>query len=213
MKLQDQLVELSERFNLNSVQLQSFKQYVELLLSWNQRTNLISRNDTDRIVERHLVESLAFLSSPALQAEKPRLLDIGTGAGLPGIPLAIVRPQWMFVLLDSRKIKTLFLKDVVNQLDLSHVSVVCERAESYRPPHLFDVVTARAVARLPKLLDYALPLLEKNGALAALKGGDLNDELAAAETEYGVKVDVDIVSEKDDRVLLTVYRNDGEDVG
>ena len=212
MKLQNELTEFAEHYDLSSAQIESFETYVQLLLSWNKRTNLISRNDTHRIVERHLFESLVFLSSPALQAEKLRLLDVGTGAGLPGIPLAIVRPQWAFVLLDSRKIKTLFLRDVVNQLRLELVAVVCERAESYQSPHLFDVVTARAVARLPKLLDYALPVLEKNGALVALKGGDLNDELALAKTEYGVAVEADVVSEKDDRVLLTVRQVSGEDV-
>ncbi|WP_259055278.1 16S rRNA (guanine(527)-N(7))-methyltransferase RsmG [Methylohalomonas lacus] len=149
--------------------------YLELLVHWNQAYNLTAVRDPQAMVAYHLLDSLSLL--PHLRESDRRCLDIGTGAGLPGVVLALARPDQHWVLLDSNSKKTRFLQQVRMQLDLNNIEVVRERVTEYAPEALFDVVSARALAGLDKLCRWAQPLLAPGGRLLAMKAAPDAGEL------------------------------------
>jgi len=161
-----------------SEQIEQLQKYISLLLEWNQRINLISPNDEDRIAERHIIESLAVLSAWPFPQDAS-VLDLGSGGGFPGIPLKIVRPDLAVTLLESRQKKTLFLNTVVQELQLPSCRVVNARAEELAKTsgEKFSIVIARAVADLKTLWEWSRSLLVSGGVLLAMKGGELNKEL------------------------------------
>jgi 16S rRNA (guanine(527)-N(7))-methyltransferase RsmG len=164
-------------------QLQQLTTYTRLLLEWNQRMNLISPNDEDRIAERHILESLA----PCAAWDFPpasRVLDLGSGGGLPGIPLKIMRPDLAMTLLESRQKKALFLNTVVRELLLENCRVLSARAEELAQTagESFSIISARAVADLKTLWRWSKPLLAAGGALLAMKGGSVDEEMAALKS-------------------------------
>jgi len=193
------LSKLSERFKendltLSQTQLNQFEIYYYELLKWNPKANLISKKDEGRIVERHFLESalLSFLNE--FQGELS-VLDLGTGGGFPGVPLKIITPNLQMVLLDSKRWKGLFLRDLIETLELQNTEVLCERAEAaakhreYR--NRFDRVVCRAVTDLNALYRLSRPFLKSAGRLIALKGSRLNDELKGFKTQYpGVPLEV-----------------------
>jgi 16S rRNA (guanine527-N7)-methyltransferase len=138
--------------------------YLQLLHQWNQAYNLTAVRDPLEMVSRHLLDSLAIL--PYIRG--PRLLDMGTGAGLPGVPLAIARPDLRFSLLDSNGKKIRFIRQVQLQLQLGNIHPIQQRAEALGGQ--FDQITARAFASLDQLMQLASPLLVVGGELLALKG-------------------------------------------
>jgi 16S rRNA (guanine527-N7)-methyltransferase len=150
-------------------QAQALAHYVELLEKWNQRTNLISLQDQRRIVSRHLTDSFAFCQ-PEVVPPGAAVLDLGSGAGFPGVPLAIIRADLHITLLDSKRMRALFLREVVEQLRLTNVCVICDRVEALSRQRAFDVVTARAVATAQQLWEWARELLLPGGRLVAQKG-------------------------------------------
>jgi len=156
-------------------QIQQLRKYIALLLDWNQRINLISPNDEERIAERHILESLAVLSAWPFP-QNAAVLDLGSGGGFPGIPLKILRPDLAMTLLESRQKKTLFLNAAVHELKLSNCRVVNARAEELTKER-FSIVLARAVADLKTLWEWSRPLLVEGGVLLAMKGGELDNEL------------------------------------
>jgi len=158
-------------------QIARLREYVRLLLEWNQRINLISPNDEDRIAERHILESLAVLSAWPFP-ENASVLDLGSGGGFPGVPLKIMRPDLTTTLLESRQKKTLFLNTVVRELRLENCRVVNARAEEISGQK-FSIVIARAVADLKTLWEWSRPLLISGGVLLAMKGGELDNEFQA----------------------------------
>jgi len=175
--------------DLSLGQKQQLAQYIRLLLEWNQRINLISPNDEDRIAERHIIESLAVLSVWTFPEGAP-VLDLGSGGGFPGIPLKIMRPDLAMTLLESRQKKALFLSTAVRELRLENCRVVNARAEEISGQK-FSIVIARAVADLKTLWEWSRPLLISGGVLLAMKGGELDDELQAVKkfdsrTEYRI---------------------------
>ena len=149
--------------------------YVALLYKWNKTYNLTAVRDSLEMVGKHLLDSLAVL--PHLRG--PRILDVGSGAGLPGIPLAIAAPQLELTLLDSNSKKTRFLVQAKGELGLFNLSVVHSRVEQYRPGRLFDTVTARAFASLADMLAGTAHLIAPGGCLLAMKGEYPADEIAA----------------------------------
>lgn len=151
--------------------------YLDLLLRWNRHFNLTAVRDPAEAVTRHLLDSLAVL--PYLTG--PRLLDLGSGAGLPGVPVALARPDWQVVLLDRNGKKTRFLTQAALSLPLPNVSVVQADAGRYRPAAGFDTITARAVTELSSLLGQARPLLAPDGRLVAWKGRYPDAEMAALD--------------------------------
>jgi 16S rRNA (guanine527-N7)-methyltransferase len=146
-------------------------QYIEMVERGNVRCNLISQNDIGRIVERHIIDSWHFCR-PEIVPEKSVVLDIGSGAGFPGVVLALLRPDIAITLLESKNKKSFFLQEVVRSLDLKNATVVCERAEALVQAHsrAFDVITARAVAGFGDLWRWAKPLLKPTGRLLTQKG-------------------------------------------
>lgn len=140
--------------------------YLQLLHHWNKAYNLTAIRDPREMVSRHLLDSLSIL--PYVHGE--RLLDVGTGAGLPGIPLAIARPEMTFSLLDSNGKKIRFLRQVVMELGLTNVIPIQQRLEQMESCQSYDQVTARAFSDLPRLWKLAEPLLKKKGEILALKG-------------------------------------------
>jgi 16S rRNA (guanine527-N7)-methyltransferase len=165
---------------------------VATLLEWNARVNLISRKDVDQVWRNHILHSLAVLAIAPLPAHG-RILDLGTGGGLPGVPLAIMLPEARFVLCDSIGKKVNAVRAMTEALALPNTECVTARAEeladsaAYRAS--FDVVLARAVTRLPILAQWARPLLkrEPGALLIAWKGGDLTDELEQTRRVPGVR--------------------------
>ena len=156
--------------------------YNEMLADWNTRMNLIGPTDPDTAFERHFVDSLAPLGIAGVLPEGESLLDVGTGAGFPGMAIAIVRPQTPVTLLDSLEKRLAFLRAVAEELGLSNVRFVHARAEdAARQEELregFACVTARAVAALPTLLEYLLPFARVGGRVVCYKGPQAADELA-----------------------------------
>ena len=161
-----------------------FAAYRDHLLLWNARINLISRADEDRIPTHHFLDSLSglpFLDLPPC----PILLDLGSGAGFPGLPLRIVRPQMRIVLLDSKRKKSHFLESIARHLALTDIHPICARAEALAvaPEHRtrYHTVLARGISDLSTLLDLAWPLLRPGGALVAYKGPDVPEEIDALQ--------------------------------
>ncbi len=149
--------------------------YLALLHRWNRVYNLTAVRHPLVMVSQHLLDSASIL--PYIQG--PRLLDVGTGAGLPGIPLAILRPGLEVVMLDANSKKTRFVQQAIAELGLANASVVQARVEDFHPPAGFDTVTARAFAALPDLLDRVHHLCAKGGIVVAMKGPRAGEELAA----------------------------------
>jgi len=160
-------------------------EYLILLERWNRAYNLTAVRAPEAMVVRHLLDSLSIL--PWLQG--PRVLDVGSGAGLPGIPLAIVRPNDRFWLLDSNGKRTRFLVQASAELRLNNVSVVRGRVEEYRPETLFNSVVSRAFATLADLVADAGRLCAPDGRLLAMKGVFPDEEMARLPAGYAV-VDV-----------------------
>ncbi len=156
--------------------------YLVLLERWNRAYNLTAVREPEAMVIRHLLDSLSIL--PWLAG--PRVLDVGSGAGLPGIPLAIAQPEYEFCLLDSNGKRTRFLIQATAELHLSNVSVVRSRAEDYRPATLFNSVVSRAFATLAELAVDAGRLCAPTGRLLAMKGVFPDDELARLPSAYQV---------------------------
>jgi len=154
--------------------------YAERLAEDGVVRGLIGPREVPRLWERHLL-NCAWLCD-LLDADV-RLCDIGSGAGLPGLVVAIVRPDVQVTLVEPLLRRTVFLEEVREQLARGNVDVVRGRAEDLHGVRLFDVVTSRAVAPLPRLLDWSMPLVDAGGSLIALKGSSINDEIVQAGAE------------------------------
>ena len=139
--------------------------FLSMMVKWNRVYNLSAIKEPAQMVNLHLLDSLAVL--PYLSGKS--CIDVGTGAGLPGIPLAIARPDMRFALLDSNSKKTRFIQQACIELGLKNVSPVHERVETYQPEQKFDTVTARAFTAMPNLLSKTRHLLTSGGKLLAMK--------------------------------------------
>lgn len=161
-------------------------QYLDLLEHWNSTYNLTAIRDPQAMVPWHLLDSLAVV--PYVHGS--RVLDVGTGAGLPGIPLAIANPDRAISLLDGRRKRIQFLIQVVEVLGLDNVDIVHQRAEEFRPEKKFDTLVTRAFGALSKLLTEAGHLCRPGGTILALKGRNPQRELDQLPTEILEVVDV-----------------------
>ena len=174
--------------SIDNTQIEQFNKYSALLKEWNEKMNLTAICDDDGISVKHFLDSIL----PLYHTEIPKdakIADIGTGAGFPGIPLKIMRPDLEVVLLDSLQKRIRFLEEVCKELNLKNVTCIHGRAEElgknqkYREK--FDVVTSRAVANLKLLGEYCLPLVKKDGFFLALKAEDIEQELCEAKPMLG----------------------------
>jgi len=165
---------------LSSLQLSQFMSFATLFGEWNEKVNLVSRKDMDHLFERHIIHSLAIAKVMPF-SDGSKVLDIGTGGGFPGIPLAILYPKVEFILVDSIGKKIKVVNDIALQLDLKNVKGINERAENIKGS--FDFIVSRAVSRLINFLPWTKGKISKvqknklkNGILY-LKGGDLKEEI------------------------------------
>ena len=173
-------------FNPDIMKVERLAFFAELIAEKNEKVNLISRKDVNSIIENHIF--ISSYISKYLPDKCTNFLDIGTGGGFPGIPLAIIQPEMKGVLVDSTQKKTDAVKEFVDKLKLSNVTVVNDRVES--PEFItqytdnFDLVISRATVPLIILLRYSLPLIKEKAYLAAIKGGKLDEEYKKAELKY-----------------------------
>ncbi len=170
--------------SLTTEQLAQFARYRDLLLEWNQRFNLTAITDPQEVLTKHFLDSLAFLFAIPRRFKVSgtlKLLDVGSGAGFPGLPLQIAYPTWQITLLEATGKKVRFLEQVIADLGLSQARALQGRAEdlAHDPQHraAYDLVTARALAALPTLLEYCLPFCAPGGLVIAAKKGDISAEL------------------------------------
>ncbi len=169
---------------LSEGQTAAFLRYAELLEEWNEKMNLTAITEFPEVVRKHFVDCVYPFA--LLKAEGPlTLIDVGSGAGFPGIPLKIMFPALRVTLIDSLNKRVRFLEEVIRTLNLTDIRALHGRAEDLaRDPQLrerFDLSTARAVAPLPVLAEYCLPFVRRGGRFLAYKSGQTEEELAGAE--------------------------------
>jgi 16S rRNA (guanine527-N7)-methyltransferase len=174
--------------NLNAdvMEIERLAYFAELVAEKNEAVNLVSRRDIDSLIEKHVFIS-AYISK-YIPEKCSNFLDVGTGGGFPGIPLAVVKPEMQGLLVDSTRKKIDAVKEFIDKLKLGNISAENERVESpefiARYSDSFDLVVSRATVPLVILFRYALPLIKDKAYLMALKGGDLEEEYKKAELKY-----------------------------
>lgn len=170
--------------NINKKQLNQFMDYKKLLLIWNEKVNLTAITQADEIISKHFVDCISILCGTKI-GQGASIIDVGTGAGFPGVPLKIMRPDISITLLDSLNKRISFLEALVAKLEINGVLCVHSRAEDggknplYREK--FDFCVSRAVANLAVLSEYCLPFIKVGGFFISLKGPDINEEIEAAK--------------------------------
>ncbi len=158
--------------------------YLALIAKWNQVYNLTAVRETEKMLTHHLLDSLAV--TPHL-AQARRILDVGSGAGLPGIPLTLALQRSQVTLLEANHKKAAFLRQVAIELKLSNAETVCERAETWQTRHKFDTVISRAFSGLPEFLKAAGHLCAEDGVIVAMKGVYPYEELALLPDGFAVR--------------------------
>jgi 16S rRNA (guanine527-N7)-methyltransferase len=202
-------------------QLEQFQVYYREIIDWNRCMNLTAITDYDEVQVKHFLDSLTVVQALKLPLSKEtRLIDVGTGAGIPGIPLKILLPEIELVLLDATKKKASFLEHIIEKLRIKSTGVVVGRAEevAHRPEYRqqFDLVLSRAVAELSTLVELTLPFCAIGGRFIAQKKGDIEAEVQAARQAIfllgGELVGVEAVelSEFSDKRQLVVIDKVGE---
>jgi len=178
--------------DLSAEQIDSYTRLDALYRDWNAKINVISRKDIDQLYTRHVLHSLAIARFMTFQPET-RILDLGTGGGFPGIPLAILFPDCTFTLIDGTRKKISVVEAVASDLGLGNVRALALRAEDHREKYEF--VVSRAVAPLPELYDWCRHLLRPSpqrnalpNGLIALKGGDLQEEIRALPRKTATEI-------------------------
>ena len=190
MDIKDILVDGAKLYGiaLDEEKIQKFMDYMKLIKEWNEKINLTAIVDDEGIVKKHFLDSLS-LAETGLIKENVSLIDVGTGAGFPGIPLKIAYPSINVTLLDSLQKRVSFLNEVINVLGLKNIEAVHERSEEaghkkeYR--EVYDIATARAVASMPVLCEYCMPFVKPKGHFAAMKGPSAYEEVDVAKNAIG----------------------------
>lgn len=177
--LKELLVSGAAEFNVNLTDdmVDNFFSYMSLLKEWNSKMNLTAIEEDRGVIIKHFTDSLSIL--PFVEDKELTLVDIGTGAGFPGVPLKIVRPALSITLADSLQKRLIFLDEVIKSLKLRKISTVHGRAEDLGQDknhrEKYDIAVARAVAGLPVLLEYCLPFVRPGGIFIAMKGSDIKE--------------------------------------
>lgn len=206
MTLLQQLQKMLAQTDLEITELQQNQlvQLVELLNKWNKAYNLTSVRDPNQMLVKHIMDSIVV--SPYLQGQ--RLIDVGTGPGLPGLPLAILNPDKKFVLLDSLGKRLRFIRQAVLALGLKNVEFVQSRVEEYQPEEKFDVVLSRAFASLQDMLFWCKHLPNENGHFLALKGQLPEQEIAELDNQFEFieSISLHVPNLEGERCLVKVKR-------
>lgn len=176
---------------LTETQINQFIRYYELLTEWNSFMNLTAITEFDDVMKKHFIDSLSLVKViPNMKEKSYRLIDIGTGAGFPGIPLKIAFPNLQIILLDSLNKRINFLNEVIQQLDLNEIDAFHGRAEEYAGKkeyrESFDICVSRAVANLSTLSEYCLPFVKREGYFISYKSEKVAEEL----TDAGKAIDI-----------------------
>lgn len=167
---------------ISDKQIEKFFDYMNLLLEWNEKINLTAITEPEDIILKHFVDCATILK---YIKDEDKIIDIGTGAGFPGIPLKILNEKLDITLMDSLNKRINFLNEIINKLDLKNIVAIHARAEElarnkgYREK--FDIATSRAVANLSTLSEYMLPFVKKNGMVISMKGSNIEEEVKNAK--------------------------------
>ena len=174
--------------SLSDTQLTQFEGYFSTLTDWNQRVNLTRIIEKDDVIAKHFLDSLSIMR--AVTHLPPRVIDVGTGAGFPGVVLKIIQPDIHLTLVDSVGKKTAFLQQLVDTLGMKNVTILHARAEEVGRDWMhrgkYGLAVARALAPMPVLAEYLLPLVKIGGLMVAQKGTNPADEIASAKNAFGV---------------------------
>ncbi len=195
---------------LEKRQMCQFLQYYELLVEWNSFMNLTAITDYDEVIKKHFVDSLSLIKAMDLSKEIS-VIDIGTGAGFPGIPLKIAFPNLKITLLDSLNKRIKFLDEVIDKLELKDIITIHGRAEDFAKDknyrQSFDLCVSRAVANLSTLSEYCLPYVKTGGKFVSYKSEKITDEMNAAKN--AIKILGGNISEQVEFILpdSDIYRN------
>lgn len=161
---------------------ENYEKYMARFLEENAKINLISKNEEKFLWEKHVYDSLSlelFFKRFEIEPSGKRLLDIGTGGGFPALPLAVKYPELQITALDSIRKKLIAIENISKDIGISNIKTCCERAENLEEK--FDLITSRAVAKLDKISEYALPLLKKNGYFIAYKSKKVQEEIESSK--------------------------------
>lgn len=173
----------SLEINLTEIQKEQFIRYYDILIEWNKIMNLTAITDFVEVVQKHFIDSLTIVK--AMSIDNKKIIDIGTGAGFPGIPLKIAFPSTQIVLLDSLNKRINFLNEVIEILDLKDIETIHGRAEDYgknsQYREQFDLCVSRAVANLSSLSEYCIPFVKTGGCFISYKSGKAIEEMDAAQ--------------------------------
>lgn len=191
----NKITDLSKKINidLTEKQIYNFYDYMNLLLEWNEKVNLTAITEMDDIILKHFIDSITILK---YLKEDDRIIDVGTGAGFPGIPIAIINSSFNITLLDSLNKRIMFLDEVCKKLELKNVKTIHSRAEDFgqdkNKREKYDIAVSRAVANLATLSEYLLPLIKVGGTCICMKGPDAEKEIEDAKfaiKELGGKIE------------------------
>lgn len=205
--------------NFNDDVLFNFAKFYQMIIEWNQKMNLTAITDEDEFIAKHILDSLSvikYIGKYILFFDNKKTLDLGTGAGFPGIPLKIYEQNLSVTLMDALQKRINFLNAVIIELKLTNIIAMHGRAEEVSTAHLresFDIVFSRAVASLPTLLEYALPFLKVGGFFIAWKGGKAKDEARLSKNALkilGGKIleinEVKIPNLNEERALIVIKK-------
>ena len=183
-KFSNLMIEYGKEINIvfTEEQLQKFYEYMNLLIEWNEKINLTAIVEPKEIILKHFIDSLTIIK---YIDQNKKVIDIGTGAGFPGIPIKIVRDDLKITLLDSLNKRINFLNEVIVKLGLENINAVHARIEEYAKNKQYrenyDVATSRAVANLTTLSEYMLPMVKIKGMAICMKGSEINEEISKSK--------------------------------